>query len=103
MHLFAARYEHGPAMEIMTPSKEQKIEILEKLGLNLKECKIDEQTMISLTDLLYEYRDVFDVDNPPKDPIPNFSYKIPLKDETPVWKKISKFELTLIWNWKSIF
>ena len=44
-----------PAMEIMTPSKEQKIEILEKLGLNLKECKIDEQTMISLKDLLYEY------------------------------------------------
>ena len=74
-------------MEIMTPSKEQKIEMLEKLGLNLKECKIDEQTMILLTDLLYEYWDVFDVDNPPKDPIPNFSHKIPLKDGTPVWKK----------------
>ena len=79
-------------MKIMTPSKEQKIEMLEKLGLNLKECKIDEQTMISLTDLLYEYRDDFDVDNPPKDSIPNFSYKIPLKDGTPVWKKNFKVQ-----------
>ena len=35
-------------------------------------------------DLLYEYRDVFDVDNPPKNPIPNFSYKFPLEDGTPV-------------------
>ena len=65
----------NPAMEIMTPSKEQKIEMLEKLGLNLKECKIDEQTIISLTDLLYEYRDVFDVDNPPKDPYQIFHIK----------------------------
>ena len=71
----------------MTPSSEQKTEILTKLGLNLKECKIRDEDLNPLVDILYEFEDVFDVENPPKDPIPNFRYKIPLKDDIPVWSR----------------
>ena len=74
-------------LELMTPSRECKITTLEKLGLNLSECKLSQDKMDLLVDILYEYREVFDIENPSKDTIPNYSYRIPLRDPEPVWTR----------------
>ena len=70
-----------------SPSRECKIQILENLGLNLHECKIEKENLELLIDLLFEFKEVFDIENPITEAIPNFSYEIQLKDDTPVWKR----------------
>ena len=55
---------------------DEKLTDLISFGINLKNSKVTEVQKLELINLLHEHRDVFDVENPPIDPIPGFSVDI---------------------------
>ena len=65
----------------------EKYNVLKTIGLNLDECKISPSQKDQLVDLLFEYRDCFDTENLPTEPIPGFEHTIKLKDNTPVYRR----------------
>ena len=70
-----------------------KLKSLEKFGLNLDGCKITPEQKSILIDVLFQYREVFNTESPPLNPIPGFKYSIPLIDNEPVFTRQYRMRL----------
>ena len=71
----------------------EKLKALEEFGLNLDVCKITPEQKSILIDVLYQYREVFNTESPPSNPIPGFKYSIPLIDNEPVFTRQYRMRL----------